>query len=170
VRPDASLNGSTAIHGIWADQLTTAPSFAQVGGAVAARLVGAVIIGHNVAFDLAFLTASFARAGAPMPPWPAICTMHLTQRLGLDPPGGWSLAACCEAVGVEFDPEQAHSALADARATAELFADYLELACTLNGTGDTLAALGCEPLITPPTRWRTGLGYRSRQHRRDHSL
>src|SRR3954468_20060769 len=97
----------TEIHGLTDQAVLGAPSFAQVAAAVAARLPGGVVVGHNVAFDLAFLRAEYTRAGIAMPVFPAVCTRLLAERLGRTP-DGWNLAACCAEAGVpQLEPHTA---------------------------------------------------------------
>jgi DNA polymerase-3 subunit epsilon len=59
----------------------THPSFEEVLGDVAMRLDGAVLVGHNVRFDLGFLVAEFSRVGFSMPSTPALCTLRLAYLL-----------------------------------------------------------------------------------------
>lgn len=148
---------ATFMHGIRDRDVAGAPTFAEVGEAVAALLRGAVLVGHNLAFDRSFLAAEYGRLGVELPPWPGVCTLELARRFS--PNGSHSLAACCKAAGIPLP--NAHRALGDARATARLLAHYLELAREQGG--DDLAALGCDPLVPPPLRWPTGLAY-SRRH------
>jgi DNA polymerase-3 subunit epsilon len=149
------------VHGLTAAQLSDAPPFAAVGAALAARLTGTVVVGHNVTFDLAFLRAEYRRAGVAMPVFPALCTRELAVRLGREPEA-WNLRACCAEAGVV--PDLAHTALGDARSTAALFKVYL--AAARAGIGDTMEALGAEPPLPPPRHWRTGIAFSGRQNRR----
>jgi DNA polymerase-3 subunit epsilon len=151
----------TEIHGLDDLAVRGAPSFAGAAAAVAARLTGAVVVGHNVAFDLGFLRTEFGRGGCAMPILPGLCTRLLAERLGRRS-DGWNLAACCHEA--EVVPDEAHTALGDARSTARLLAVYLQVA-RARGM-DTLAGLGCDPLVVPPAHWRTGIAFSSRQQRR----
>lgn len=104
--------GPTSIHGISAEDVSGAPTFAQLAGQIVAALDGVVaLVGHNVWFDNSFLKSEFARLGHDWPDAPALCTMRLA--------GGGRLAQCCEDFGVPV-PTQAHSAEADAKAAADL--------------------------------------------------
>jgi DNA polymerase-3 subunit epsilon len=78
---------------------------------------------HNVEFDLGFLRAEFAWAGAAVPliTERSMCTMALAGYL--HPGARRTLAACCSAAGIPLAGW--HSALADTRATARLFSHYL---------------------------------------------
>ncbi len=153
--------GAAHIHHITPADLGRAPTFAQVARAVAARLLGTVVVGHNVAFDLAFLQAEYERLGVQLPPMPTLCTKQLAKRLGrrLD---SWRLADCCADAGVPLDG--AHTALGDARATAGLLRVYLQLARQRGD--DSMAGLGCTPLVSPPWQWPMELPYSARQDRR----
>jgi DNA polymerase-3 subunit epsilon len=114
--------GASHIHGITAADVRGAPRFRDVIGEVNARLAGRAIVAHNAPFDLRFLAAEYARAGLQLPPAPYLCTLeaswiylpHLTRR---------RLADCCWACGIPL--HEAHTALDDARATAQLLATYL---------------------------------------------
>jgi DNA polymerase-3 subunit epsilon len=117
--------GCTAIHGLTAAALVGAPTFPQIAAALHHRLAGGIMAGHNVAFDLAFLSAEFARAGDVLTHPPALCTMALGRRIGLERRRA-SLDRACAHVGVT--PAGRHSALGDARATALLLAEYLAYA------------------------------------------
>ncbi|WP_029429682.1 histone-like nucleoid-structuring protein Lsr2 [Blastococcus sp. URHD0036] len=120
--PDGPV-GATHIHGIRDADVAGAPRFAQILPEISARLAGAAIAGHNVTFDLGFLRAEYARAGWALPHLPAACTLdhshdhlpHLSRRRLID---------CCSAIGLAL--HQTHSALHDARATAQLLAAYLD--------------------------------------------
>lgn len=106
--------GPTHIHGVTADMLEGAPTFAAVAGDLAVQLEGRTIVAHNAAFDIGFLDDEFARAGVVWKRSP-LCTMRLARKRGQYPT---SLAACCAAYGIVN--HGAHHALGDAVATAEL--------------------------------------------------
>lgn len=55
--------GPTWLHGVSAAMVANAPRFEDVAGAVGARLHGAVLAAHNLAFDVRMLGAEFARLG-----------------------------------------------------------------------------------------------------------
>ncbi|MFD0329984.1 3'-5' exonuclease [Streptacidiphilus monticola] len=82
-------------------------------------LRGRVVVGHHVRCDEAFLQREFARIGIVLPELRTLCTMALTERALGSAHRGRSLAACLEAFGLP--PHDAHTALGDARATADLF-------------------------------------------------
>lgn len=135
--------GPVNIHGIRASAVVDAPTFDQIAGDVAERLYGAVVVGHNVAFDLRFLAAEFARAGVSVPALPSICTMRLASVI--KPDAGRRLSHCCAAFGISYGP--AHSALHDARAAAQLFG-VCWMAAKARGFAN-LSQLGCTPDVLP---------------------
>jgi DNA polymerase-3 subunit epsilon len=101
--------GATHIHGLTAERLADAPVFSEIAGDVALRLDGACLAAHNLPFDQRMVVAEFARLGADLTILAGIDTLHATRaRLGV----------ACAAHGI--DHQNAHSALADALATAEL--------------------------------------------------
>ncbi|MEV8376550.1 exonuclease domain-containing protein [Kribbella sp. NPDC056861] len=116
--------GPQHIHGILTADVLAAPDFGEVAGRLAALLAGRMVVGHNVEFDLGFLRAEFARLGVSVPlvTERSMCTMALAGYL--HPGAKRTLGACCSAAGISI--EGWHSALADTRATAQLFSHYLQ--------------------------------------------
>lgn len=89
--------------------------------------VGAsVVVGHNVAFDLAFLDAALADCGLPMLANPAVDTLALARRMVRDVVPDCALATLASALRLAHQPR--HRALADALATADLLHRLLEQA------------------------------------------
>ncbi|MBS0357860.1 MAG: ribonuclease T [Proteobacteria bacterium] len=80
----------------------------------------AVLVGHNAWFDLGFVKAAAARAHIHKHPFHSFTTFD-TATLGGLVYGQTVLAKALYAAGIPFDPKEAHSALYDARQTAELF-------------------------------------------------
>jgi DNA polymerase-3 subunit epsilon len=116
--------GPTQIHGIRAEDVADAPRFADVAGEVVNRIAGRVLVAHNLRFDLGFLDAELGRVDAELGVSDGICTLGLASRFGIV--GQRSLSACCHSFGIAHD--DAHLALADAKATAGLLRSYLGLA------------------------------------------
>jgi DNA polymerase-3 subunit epsilon len=131
VNPQRDL-GPTSIHGITGRDVANAPTFVEIAGDALQRLADAVVVGHNVAFDLGFLRAEVARLGYELPPVEGLCTLGLSCSVGFYSAG--SLDSCCQEAGVAHEAK--HSALGDARATAALLRLYLEHA---HRTGQVIA-------------------------------
>lgn len=110
--------GPSRIHGLSSEDVIHAPKFAEIAASLVEALDGVVAIAaHNARFDREFLASEFTRAGHAFPECRWLCTMHLA--------GGGSLTDCAEAFGISPDFE-AHSALADAQAAAELLLRLLD--------------------------------------------
>ncbi len=112
--------GPTHVHGITAAMLGGAPTFAEVHPYLAGLLSGRVVVGHNVdRFDLAFLRAECARLGEDRVPVAVVSldTLLVAQTY-LDLPGKARLVDCCDRYRLTWADH--HSALGDARATADL--------------------------------------------------
>ena len=113
--------GPTHVHGITADMVAGAPTFARVHPYLATLLSGRVVVGHNVdRFDLAFLLAECRRLGEDAVPAEVttLDTLRVAQSY-LDLPGKARLVDCCDRYRLTWDDH--HSALGDARVTAALF-------------------------------------------------
>lgn len=99
--------------------------FKQVRQAVKAEgCQRAVVTAHNAAFDQSFLTKSIERIGCTRGPFHPFTIFDTASLSGLVL-GQTVLAKACEAAGVDFDGQQAHSALYDAQKTAELFCELV---------------------------------------------
>jgi ribonuclease T len=80
----------------------------------------AILVGHNPAFDIAFLNAAVERTGIKKNPFHPFSTFDTATLCGLAY-GQTVLARAAQAAGFQWDAEEAHSAKYDARMTAELF-------------------------------------------------
>ncbi|WP_433531779.1 exonuclease domain-containing protein [Micromonospora sp. CA-263727] len=108
--------GPTFVHHITADMLAGAPTFGDVAGEILSRLDGAVAVAHNARFEEGFIAQEFARVGINTAPLPAVCTLRLARQVLAAP--NFQLLSCCTAYGIEL--HDAHTALGDTRATAQL--------------------------------------------------
>lgn len=119
VRPLAPVGVTQAVHGLSDSDLKDAPTFPELAGHLAELLDGRLLAGHNLYFfDLPFLRHSYKRAGGWFPFTAATDTMRVV-------PPFTALSSVCSQYGVDY-PEDAHSALADARVVADLFAIWLQ--------------------------------------------
>jgi ribonuclease T len=80
----------------------------------------AILVGHNPAFDISFLNAAVARAGIKKNPFHPFSTFDTATLSGLAY-GQTVLAKAARAAGIEWDCQEAHSAIYDAEQTARLF-------------------------------------------------
>lgn len=80
----------------------------------------AILVGHNPAFDLAFLKAAVERTGVKRNPFHQFSTFDTATLSGLAY-GQTVLARAIAAAGIEWDNNEAHSAVYDTEKTAELF-------------------------------------------------
>ena len=125
--PGVTDVGPTRIHGITRNDLSGAPTFADVAGDLLECLADRIPVAHNAPFDVGFLNAEWrisqgTRDPLLEPERDALDTLDLARRLGL--PGRLGMLA--EAVGVDLS--NAHRALDDTRALAEVLVRLLTLA------------------------------------------
>jgi DNA polymerase-3 subunit epsilon len=114
--------GPTHVHGLRGADVKHAPTFEAIADQLIEHLRGRVLVAHNARFETTFLRAELARLGitSPIDDADALCTMKLAKTHL--PGAGTKLADCCSALGIPL--EDAHEALADARATAILLGEY----------------------------------------------
>lgn len=79
-----------------------------------------VIVAHNAAFDLGFVNAAIERSKIKRTPFHPFVSFDTTSLAGLAL-GQTVLVRACQAAGIAFDQNEAHSALYDTQKTAELF-------------------------------------------------
>ena len=109
INPERDL-GPVHIHGITASAAENAPVFKEIAPVVARRLDGAVLIAHNLSFDVdRMLTQEFNRLDGWFKMGNGLCTYRAT---------GVNLAQACKRFRIPL--EHQHRALCDARATAKL--------------------------------------------------
>jgi DNA polymerase-3 subunit epsilon len=114
---------ATFVHGLSDADVRRAPTFDRLVPYVLAMVDGAVLVAHNASFDLSFLRAELARAGARHTELPYVCTMSLRRQVGLPGATAHRLSWACWQEGIAV--ELGHVAVCDARATGGLLARYL---------------------------------------------
>ena len=111
------------IHGINNDMVKSAPSFAEIADRLSAMLDGAVLIAHNLKFDLEFLEKEYATAGKELPVLAGkLDTLRISRHIFHFPRN--TLTALCKRFG--FQHHNAHRALNDAHNTMQIFLNMLE--------------------------------------------
>jgi ribonuclease T len=86
----------------------------------------AILVGHNPAFDLAFVNAAVERTRYKRNPFHPFSTFD-TATLGGLAYGQTVLSRAARAAGLEWDERDAHSAIYDAEMTAALFCRIVNL-------------------------------------------
>jgi DNA polymerase III epsilon subunit family exonuclease len=114
--------GITALTGITTEMLVGQPRFIDQLDRVTELLSGAIILGHNIRFDLSFISKEYRRCGKELavvlgPSVHVLDTVRIARRrFG---PGGNSLGRLAMRLGIQ--PVSAHRALADAQTTRLVF-------------------------------------------------
>lgn len=80
----------------------------------------AIMVAHNAAFDLGFVNAATERCNIKRSPFHPFVSFDTTTLAGLAL-GQTVLAKACAAAQIDFNNDEAHSALYDTEKTAELF-------------------------------------------------
>jgi ribonuclease T len=110
----------------------------------------AVLVGHNAAFDLAFLNAAVARTGIKRNPFHPFSCFD-TATLGGAALGQTVLAKAVTIAGLHWDKSRAHSAVYDAERTADLFCHVCnELADCFARADERVRALGWQQPVAAP--------------------
>ena len=131
----------THLTGIHAELVADAPPFRMIVDELAAFIGDAVIVGHNIRYDVSFLAAEFERAGRARLSNPSVCTLALARRLVRDEVPNCKLATLADCLRLDHRPS--HRALDDVFATVDLFHALLERA-------GSFGVLGLEDLLVLP--------------------
>ncbi|UWQ34888.1 3'-5' exonuclease [Leisingera sp. M527] len=116
---------STKVHGVSDAMVQGAPDIAEAARAFHRFASDAVIVAHNAPFDMAFLHRHAKRTGVS---WdqPVLDTVLLSAVL-FGASQNHTLDALCERLDVTIQPALRHTAMGDARATAEVFCKMLAM-------------------------------------------
>jgi DNA polymerase-3 subunit epsilon len=126
VRPPRFMStdlGPRHIHGIGRRHLLFAPRLNRAMHTLAELTAGRIVVAHNAPFDTRFLRTAADNVGIPLGWAGVLCTLDLSRRLDPSRHKNHRLTSLCEDYGIRLD--QAHDALHDARATAELLPHLL---------------------------------------------
>jgi DNA polymerase-3 subunit epsilon len=126
VNPGAPIPAaSTRVHGVTDAMVKDAPDITSVSATFHHFATDAVIVAHNAPFDMAFLRRAAKKSGLT---WdhPVLDTVLLSAVLfGASVPH--TLDALCERLDVTIPAALRHTALGDARATAEVLCRMLPM-------------------------------------------
>ncbi|MSV79266.1 MAG: hypothetical protein F2868_01230, partial [Actinobacteria bacterium] len=132
--------GITMLTGITESMVCTAPRIETVLPTLQEFVGDAVIVGHNVGFDMGFINAAMLRSGRASFQNTIVDTLPLARRLVRDEVPDCKLGTLASRLRLDHRPS--HRALDDALATADLLHVLLERAAGLGVTGlDDLVAL-----------------------------
>lgn len=132
----------TVLTGITEAMLVPAPRIAEVLPAFLEFARDAVIVGHNIRFDIGFLDAALAARGYPRLGHQRVDTVALARRLIRDEVPNLRLGTLAHHFRTAVEP--VHRAYADAAATAEVLHALLERAASFG-------VLGLDDLLALPT-------------------
>ena len=143
VNPGRSIPRSIAVlTGIDDTMVLPAPTIDEVLPSLLEFIGGAVLVGHNLRFDVSFLDAALLRATRPRLANAFVDTCALARRLVRDEVPDCRLGTLASRLRLSHTPT--HRALDDALATADLLHTLLERAAAYG-------VLGLDDLLTLPT-------------------
>jgi DNA polymerase III epsilon subunit-like protein len=123
INPEDGNVGRTDIHQITLRMIKNAPRLSEVVGDLLRILDSSIVVAHNARFEENFLESAFREVGIKHPLMPTIDTLWLSRQV-LDLPN-YKLATVIDEFGYDF--EDAHTALGDVRAMANVMPEMLEL-------------------------------------------
>jgi len=109
---------NSAIHGLTDEKVAGAPNFAAVSLNLHERMQNAVIVGHNIEFDIAMLRREYALTDVDFDPPRTLDTARLA-RLVLPAMPNYGLDTIATRFGITIT--ERHAALSDAIATASIY-------------------------------------------------
>jgi DNA polymerase-3 subunit epsilon/CBS domain-containing protein len=145
---------ASEIHGLWDVDVQNERRFSAIAGELDAVLGRAVVIGHDIGYDLTILSREYSLAGQT---WrvPRALDVGSLARIAAPTLAQYSLDALCDWQGIEI--ERRHRALPDAKAAAELFIRLIPLLRARNIRTLAEAEAACAGLLEEETRYiRTG--------------
>jgi len=113
------------LTGITDAMVAGAPRLEEVVPQLHALLGDAVVVGHNVAFDVGFIDAAMACCGQAPIANPCVDTLGLARRLVRDLVPDCALGTLAAGLRLEHQPR--HRAMADVLATADLLHRLIEI-------------------------------------------
>lgn len=145
VNPGDGEVGLTSLHGITAEMVAVAPTFAQVLPELISILGDATFVAHHAVFDASFIAAESRRAGVQLPVMPGLCTYWLSRTVMHDM-AKHKLGMLAQRFGIKNEME--HSASADAQVVVKLLPHLLSRSAPIKHFVSPLARQ--EPLLRVP--------------------
>jgi DNA polymerase-3 subunit epsilon len=140
----------TIVTGITELMVMDAPTINEILPTFLDFIGGAVIVGHNIRFDMSFINAAIRRWGGPMLGNQRLDTLSLARRLLTEEVPRFSLGELAKRLRLPHQP--CHRALDDAWATVDLLHFLIERASAWGVTGlDDLIAL---PTVAGHPQWK----------------
>ena len=122
VNPQRPISpGAARVNGLTDAELASAPPFAEIADRVMPLLENAILVGHNAAFDLGFLSSEFQRLGRQLPSLEVIDTLLLARAHFSFPSN--SLQSIADAL--QINRTGVHRALADVLTTKAVLGHFL---------------------------------------------
>lgn len=115
---------STQISGITSEMVMEAPQFKDLSSSFVTFMAEGVFVAHSVDFDRDFVNIHLSKVGLSILPNPYLCTFKLAKQVHPNL-NRYGLSNLAEVFGIELP--QAHRALHDARATAQLLIKFLRI-------------------------------------------
>lgn len=122
INPQDGNVGLTELHGISAQMVQSAPTFAQVLPDLLAFMSQSVFVAHHALFDASFIAAEAKRSGVQIPVLPGLCTYWLARTVMHDM-SKHKLGMLADRFNLINSLE--HSASADAQVVVELLPHLL---------------------------------------------
>ncbi len=113
--------GASAVNGITNRMVAGSPLFEDVADKILELVEGAVLVCHNVPFDLSFLSAEFENCGRTFPNLSAIDTLKIARQYFDFPSNSLGNIAAY----LEIDVKEAHRAMADVVTTHKILNYFL---------------------------------------------
>src|SRR6185437_4141484 len=147
----ASEAGALAVHGLTDEFLADKPRFAEVVDEWLEFIRGAELLIHNAAFDVSFLDAELALAGAQHGCVADHAKVVDTLTLAREKYPGQknTLDALCKRLGVDNTHRELHGALLDARLLAEVWLAMTAGQSALSFGEDTASVAPAERHVAP---------------------
>lgn len=143
LRPQGGDVGPSTVHGITPAMVRNAPRFTEVAADLYGLFAGRVPVAHRLTqFDGRFVDSHFSWAGIGAPGFAqGLCTWKLATRSL--PLAHHTLKDCCDHLGIDL--VDAHEALADTLATAQLLGHFIRSGQRLGGRSIPIRAADRPP-------------------------